>query len=71
MTQKSFTVDHGLEVTGTGGDLTLTGGNIVGANVLGANSITTTSTGGDITMTGGNITGVGNIWQRSNWKYLN
>jgi hypothetical protein len=49
---KNFIVDNGLTVTGEAGDLTLTGGNIVGANVLNATSTVSNGSGGDITMSG-------------------
>lgn len=51
MADQNFTVDTGLTVTGTGG-------NITGANnIVAANTVSVSGTAGDITMTGGNITG--------------
>lgn len=58
MTQQTFIVDSGLQVTGSGGDIVMTGGNVTGAgNVSATNTLQVTGTGGDITLTGGNVSG--------------
>ena len=52
-----------FNTSGSGGDITLSGGNIQGANVVSANSIEITNNAnvGNITFNAGNITGTGNI----------
>ena len=57
-----FSNEGSLTTPGSAGDITMTNGNITGANnIVLANNITTTGSGGDITMTNGNITGANNI----------
>ena len=53
MTQQAFTSDNGFTVPGTGGAITLTGGNITGANVISASG---NITGGNLAITGNTAT---------------
>jgi hypothetical protein len=59
--QKNFTVDTGLEVTGTGGDIVMTGGNITGATDVSASGnviVTGNISAGHVIGEAGNISNI-------------
>lgn len=61
-TNANLTVSGNIITEGAGGDITMSGGNITGAdNIVLANSISTTGAGGNLTLTGGSINGVNSI----------